>query len=303
MLFGLDWVTREAIRAGMTPQQAWAMGSLHGATRFGMDGEIGGMGGGRRADLVLLDDGYKPVNTWYGGELVVENGKITPLLDQALSTRYRYPDAAYHTVKLPKQLKLTPPLPTGAVIAHTIKTELPGITLGHATVRLEPAKDWQGHFDKHGLCFVTVVERIAKSTGNVAYGLLSNFNLKRGAVASSVGHDSHNIIIAGTNEADMQVALRAIGEIQGGACVVMDGKVTAMVPLPIAVTSFRPARHGEMEQVKALKIEWDKAGCSIPYMGFNLIPLSVIPEIRITDKGLVLVPETHLNRYRGGLSQ
>jgi adenine deaminase len=125
MLFGLDWVTREAIKAGMTPQQAWAMGSLHGATRFGMEGEIGGMGGGRRADLVLLDDAYKPVNTWYGGELVVEGGRITPLLDQALSTRYRYPDAAYHTVKLPKQVKLTPPLPSETVVAHTIKTELP----------------------------------------------------------------------------------------------------------------------------------------------------------------------------------
>jgi adenine deaminase len=291
MMFGLDWVTREAMRAGMTPQQAWAMGSLHGATRFGMEGDIGGMGGGRRADLVLLDDSYKPVNTWYGGELVVEGGKITPLLDAALSARYQYPQAAYHTVKLPKEIRLTPELPTAAVVAHTIKTELPGITLGHVTVRLEPANDWQSHFDKHGICFVTVVERHAKSAGNVAHGLLSNFNLKRGAVASSVGHDSHNIIIAGTNEADMQVALRAIEETQGGACVVMDGKVTAMVPLPIAGLLSDKRVTVVAEQVKALKIEWDKAGCSIPYMGFNLIPLSVIPEIRITDKGLVLVPE------------
>jgi adenine deaminase len=294
MLFGMDWVTREAIRAGMTPQQAWAMGSLHGATRFKMEGEIGGMGGGRRADLVLLDDGYKPVNTWYGGELVVEGGKITPLLDQALSRRYRYPEAAYHTVKLPKEVKLTPPLPNETVIAHTIKTELPGITLGHVTVRLEPARTWKEHFDKHGLCFVTVVERHAKSAGNVAHGLLSNFNLRRGAVASSVGHDSHNIIIAGVDEADMQVALRAIEKTQGGACVVMDGKVTAMVPLPIAGLLSDKRVTEVAEQVKALKLEWEKAGCSIPYMGFNLIPLSVIPAIRITDKGLVLVPEMQI---------
>jgi adenine deaminase len=185
-------------------------------------------------------------------------------------------------------------LPTEAVIAHTIKTELPGITLGHVTVKLDPAGDWQSHFDRHGLCFVTVVERHAKSAGNVAYGLLSNFNLKRGAVASSVGHDSHNIIIAGTNEADMQVALRAIEQTQGGACVVMDGKVTAMVPLPIAGLLSDKRVTEVAEQVKALKVEWDKAGCSIPYMGFNLIPLSVIPEIRITDKGLVLVPEMEI---------
>src|SRR5690606_697623 len=167
------------MKAGMKPEQAWAMGSLHGATRFGMEGEIGGMGGGRRADLVLLDDEFKPVNTWYGGELVVEDRKITPLLDQALSARYRYPDAAYRTVKLPREIKLTPELPTETVIAHTIKTELPGITLGHVKVPLEPANDWQTHFDRHGLCFVTVVERHAKSDGNVAHGLLSNFNLKR----------------------------------------------------------------------------------------------------------------------------
>jgi adenine deaminase len=291
LLFGLDWVTREAMKAGMSREQAWAMGSLHGATRFGMDGEIGGLGGGRRADLVLLTDELKPVSTWYGGELVVEDRKITPILDAALSNAYRYPEAAYHTVKLPKNLKLTPDLPTEPVIAHTIKTELPGITLGHVTVRLEPANDWQTHFERHGLCFVTVVERHGKSPGNVAHGLLNSFGLRKGAVASSVGHDSHNIIVAGTNEADMQVALDAIEARQGGVCVVMDGKVTAMVPLPIAGLLSDKRVHEVAEEVKLLKVEWEKAECTIAYMGFNLIPLSVIPEIRITDKGLVLVPE------------
>jgi adenine deaminase len=74
----------------------------------------------------------------------------------------------------------------------------------------------------------------------------------------------------------------------------MDGKVTAMVPLPIAGLLSDRRVTEVAEQVKALKIEWEKAGCSIPYMGFNLIPLSVIPEIRITDKGLVLVPEMQI---------
>jgi adenine deaminase len=294
LLFGLDWVVREAVKAGMTPEQAWSMGSLHGATRFGHDGEIGGLGGGRRADLVLLTDDLKPVSTWYGGELVVDQRKVTPVLEEALSKPYRYPDAAYHTVKLPKAVKLTPDLPTEKVIAHTIRTELPGIILGHVPVELEPANDWQTHFERHGLAFVTVIERHGKSDGNVGYGLLSNFNLTKGAVASSVGHDSHNIIIAGTNEADMQVALKAIEEKQGGVCVVMDGKVTAMVPLPIAGLLSDKRVHEVAEQVKLLKIEWEKAECTIPYMGFNLIPLSVIPEIRITDKGNVLVPEMQI---------
>lgn len=292
--FGLDWVVREARKAGMSPEQAWAMGSLHGATRFGMEGDFGGMGGGRRADLVMLDDDLNPISTWYGGELMVDQKKITPLLDETLSKPWRYPDAAYHTVKLPKQLKLTPELPTEKVVANTIKTELPGIILGHVKVELEPANDWQTHFERHGLCFVTVVERHGKSAGNVAYGLLSNFSLKSGAVASSVGHDSHNIILAGTNEADMQVALRAIEEHQGGACVVQDGKVTAIVPLPIAGLLSDKRVHEVAKEVQALKVEWEKAGCTIPYMGFNLIPLSVIPEIRITDMGLVTVPQMEI---------
>lgn len=291
LLFGLDWVTREAVRAGMTREQAWAMGSLHGATRYGHDGEIGGLGGGRRADLVLLDDELKPINTWYGGELVVEDRKITPVLDAALSRPYRYPEAAYHTVKLPKAVKLAPDLPTEAVDAHAIRTELPGIVLKHVTLRLEPANDWRTHFERHDLCFVTVVERHGKSPGNVAHGLLNGFGLKRGAVASSVGHDSHNIIVAGANEADMQVALRAIEAHQGGVCVVQDGKVVAIVPLPIAGLLSDKRVHEVADEVRELKEEWEKAGCTIAYMGFNLIPLSVIPEIRITDKGLVLVPE------------
>lgn len=294
LLFGLDWVVREAVKAGMSPEQAWSMGSLHGATRFGMEGDIGGLGGGRRADLVLMDDQLKPQSTWYGGELVVENRKITPRLDQALSQRYQYPDAAYVTVKLPEKLKLTPELPTKACTVNAIKTALPGITLIHEKVAIEPAEDWPSLFARYSLCFVTVVERHGKSAGNVAYGLLKDFGLKRGAVASSVGHDSHNIIVAGTNEADMQVAIAAIKAQQGGVCVVADGEVRAFVPLPIAGLLSDKRVTEVAEEVKVLKQEWAEAGCTIPYMGFNLIPLSVIPEIRITDKGLVLVPQMEL---------
>jgi len=282
------------VKAGMSPEQAWSMGSLHGATRFGMENEIGGLGGGRRADLVLMDDGLRPQCTWYGGELVVEHGKITARLDQALSQRYQYPKAAYATVKLPARLKLTPEMPARACTVNAIKTALPGITLIHEKIAIEPARDWPTLFERHGLCFVTVVERHGKSNGNVAYGLLKDFGLKRGAVASSVGHDSHNIIIAGTNEADMQAALDAIKQTQGGVCVVADGKVRAQVALPIAGLLSDKRITEVAEEVRQLKEEWREAGCTIPYMGFNLIPLSVIPEIRITDKGLVLVPQMEL---------
>ena len=294
LLFGLDWVTREAVRAGLSRPQAWSLGSLHPATRFGLDGEIGGLGGGRRADLVLVDDDLKVRNTWYGGALVVENRAITPLLDAALSRRYEYPKAAYATVKLARELKLVPAPPTEPCVANAIRTALPGITTFHVRVRLVPVNGWEGLLERHSLCFVAVVERHGRSNGRVSHGLLKDFGLKRGAVASSVGHDSHNIIIAGTNEADMQVALRAIEHHQGGVCVVAEGAVTAMVPLPIAGL-LSDKRIGEVAgNMKTLKTRWREAGCSIAFMGFNLIPLSVIPEIRLTDRGIVLVPQMTL---------
>jgi adenine deaminase len=292
LLFGLDWVAREAGKAGMSREQAWSMGSLHPATRFGMDGEIGGLGGGRRADIVLLDDGLNVRNTWYGGELVVEDRRITSVLDEALSRRYQYPGEAYATVHIQGTPRLVPDLPTERCVANTIRTALPGIVLFHERVTLEPRGDWPSLLQEHDLCFVAVVERHGRSAGpNVARGLLKDFGLKRGAVASSVGHDSHNVIVAGTNEDDMQVALAAIRERQGGVCVVADGKVIAMVALPIAGLLSDKRVTEVAAETRALKEAWAEAGCTIPYMGFNLIPLSVIPEIRITDKGLVLVPE------------
>ena len=294
MAFGLDWVVREALRVGMTPEQAWSMGSLHGATRFGLEGEIGGLGGGRRADLVLMDDDFKPRCTWYGGELVVQDRKITPRLDEALSNRYRYPAAAYATVTVPRDVRLTPELPTSPCTVNAIRTALPGITLFHDKISIEPAADWPEFLGRYDLSFVAVIERHGKSPGNCAHGFLKDFGLKRGAVASSVGHDSHNIIVAGTNEPDMQVALKAVADARGGVCVVAEGAVVAMVPLPIAGLLSDKRVTEVAADTRVLKQAWNEAGCTIPYMGFNLIPLSVIPEIRITDKGLVLVPEMQL---------
>jgi len=196
-------------------------------------------------------------------------------------------------VKLPPKPKLTPDLPTRRVTANVIRTELPGIILFHDRIVLEPAARWDEHFATHGLCFVTVIERHGKS-GKVAHGLLRNFGLRRGAVASSVGHDAHNIIIAGTNEADMALALATIKQAKGGVCIVRDGKVIAEVALPIAgLLSDLRAREIAKATTK-LKRAWTKAGCTLPYMGFNLIPLSVIPEIRITDQGLVTVPQMNI---------
>lgn len=294
MTFGLDWVAREAVRLGMTREQAWAMGSLHGATRFGMDGEIGGLGGGRRADIVLLDDDLRVQNTWYGGTLMVERAKITPALEETLSVRYRYPERAYDTVHVGKLGPLIPALPDRPVTVNAIGIELPGIVLPHRRIPLIPGRAWADTLTDHNLTFVTVIERHGLSDGRLAHGMLHDFGLRDGAVASSIGHDSHNIILAGTSEADMQIALEAVTAAHGGIAVVQGGKLTAFVPLPIAGLMSDKRVTEVAEETRVLKTAWDSVGCRIPYMGFNLIPLSVIPEIRITDMGLVTVPQMQI---------
>ncbi|MSU68338.1 MAG: adenine deaminase, partial [Opitutaceae bacterium] len=285
-LFGMDWVVRQAVAAGLPTTTAWSLGSLHPATRYAMDGDFGGLAPARRADIVLLNDALEVQNTWYGGELVVERRKITPLLERALSKPYRYPRAAYSTVKLPRKVTLTPPLPAKPVTANVIRVVPPGIVTAHDRVSLSPASSWADHLAKHRVCFLTVVERHGK-TGGVGYGLLRDFGLTDGAVASSVGHDAHNIVLAGTNERDMQLALATLKKMGGGVSVVRSGQVLASVALPIAGLLSDQRAPVVAKATTALKRAWKKLGCKVPYMGFNLLPLSVIPELRLTDKGLV----------------
>ncbi|MEC9227395.1 MAG: amidohydrolase family protein, partial [Verrucomicrobiota bacterium] len=203
-LFGMDWVVRQAVKAGMPPELAWSAGSLHGATRYAMDNELGGLGPGRRADLVLLNDDLEVQNTWFGGELVVEDKSVTADLDKILTEdRYQYPKPAYQTVSLPKNPKLVPELPKEAGRLNCIRTELPGLITLHRTIELtEATNSWENVLEEHDLCYLTVVERYGKN-GGIVYSLLEKFGLTTGAVASSVGHDAHNIVLAGTNEEDM----------------------------------------------------------------------------------------------------
>jgi len=287
--YGLDWVVREAMAAGVPPERAWSMASLHPATRYGLDGEMGGLGGGRRADLVLLD-GWAVRSTWLGGVLMVEDGEPTEALEEAMARRYRYPDAAYRTVRCPPEPRLVPDLPDGPCTANVMRVELPGILIRHERIPLGPVRSWPEVLAAHDLCFVAVIERHGR-TGTVGHGLLQGFGLRSGAVASSVGHDAHNLVVAGTEEAEMRAAVEAIRTAQGGVCVVREGKVVAMVRLPIAGLMSDLRAQEVAAETAALKRAWEEAGCRLPYMGFNLLPLAVIPEIRLTDRGLVRVPQ------------
>jgi len=287
--FGLDWVVRQTNKLGLDKTSSWSMGSLHPATRYNIDKDYGALGHSRRADIIMLDDNLNVYNTWLGGQLVVENKKITSLLDKQLSNhRYLYPKKAYKTIKLPKIINFIPEIPSKDNFKiNTIKTNLPGIITSLETINInKKPKLWIEVLDFYNLCHLCVIERHGKD-GHYAHGFIKNFNLKSGAVASSVGHDAHNIIVAGINENDMKFAVELINEYQGGLVIVDNGKLISKVKLPIAgLLSDKKASEVAKEN-RLFKENWTKSGATLPYMGFNLLPLSVIPEIRLTNKGLI----------------
>ena len=287
--FGLDWVVRQANVLGINKTTAWSMGSLHPATRYNIDRDYGALGHSRRADIVMVDDNLTVQNTWLGGQLVVENKKITSTLDEQLThNRYKYPAKAYNTINLPKNIQMIPDIPKEKDIKiNVIRTQLPGIVTFKEQVQIkELVTDWSEVMKNHNLCHLCVIER-HNISGDYAHGFLKDFNLKNGAVASSVGHDAHNIVVAGLNVEDMKFAVDRINETQGGIVIVQNKKLISEVKLPIAgLLSDKKASEVAAENIK-FKKSWEDAGCTLPYMGFNLLPLSVIPNFRITNKGLV----------------
>ena len=294
--FGLDWVVRQARDLGINKETAWSMGSLHPATRYNIDRDYGALGHSRRADIIMIDDELNVHNTWLGGKLVVEDKKITADLDKQLtSNRFRYPSKAYNTVHLPSNIQMIPQVPdNNDYTINVIRAQLPGIVTFKDQIQVKDThSDWSEILESNNLCHLCVIERHNKE-GDYAHGFLKNFNLASGAVASSVGHDAHNIIVAGLNEEDMQFAVNRIKETQGGIVIVNDQKLIAEVKLPIAgLLSDKKASEVAKEN-EIFKKSWIDAGCSLPYMGFNLLPLSVIPNFRITNKGLIDVNSMHI---------
>ncbi len=287
--FGLDWVVQQASKLGINQTTSWSMGSLHPATRYNIDRDYGALGHSRRADIVMVDDNLKVHNTWLGGYLAVENKKITSSLDEQLTNqRYKYPAKAYNTVHLPKNIQMIPDIPKEKDFKiNVIRTQLPGIVTFKEQIQIkELIADWSIVMKNHNLCHLCVIERHNKSC-DYGHGFLKDFNLKNGAIASSVGHDAHNIIVAGLNTEDMKFALDRINQTQGGIVIVQNQKLIAEVKLPIAgLLSDKKASEVASENEK-FKKSWIDAGCTLPYMGFNLLPLSVIPNFRLTNKGLV----------------
>ena len=278
----MDDVLRKAIAGGIAPELAFCSATLHAARAYGLS-DLGAIAPGYRADLLVLADPERVEveRVYVGGRLVAEGGKLTVDLPQA------DPAGVRGTVNVDLE-RLSFRISAGEGVARVI-----GVVPGQVVTEelLLPPRVEGGEVvadPERDVLKLAVVER-HRGTGNVGLGLVKGFGLRTGALASSVAHDSHNIVVVGASDADMQAAVAALVRLGGGQVAVAEGEVLAELPLPIAgLMSDRPlaevARAGR-ELVQAAQ----ELGCTLPdpFMQLSFLTLPVIPALKLTDRGLV----------------
>ena len=287
----MNRVLRHAIAQGVRPMTAIQMATLNTATHFGLERELGSITPGRRADVVISSDLIAlPIEMVIArGKVMAEHGKLTAEIPP-----YAYPASAKNTVRLGKRLaaadfEIAAPRGANAVTARVI-----GVVENQApTKALEKTltvKDGRVQMDRAGdVCQIALVER-HRATGAVVNALVSGFRYNVDcAVAATVAHDSHHMLVVGTNQADMALAANRLAEVGGGAIVVSKGKELALVPLPIAGLMSDQRAEIVAAQADKLVAAMRACGCTLnnAYMQHTLLALVVIPDLRISDKGLI----------------
>lgn len=277
----MDAVLRKAISLGLDPVRAIRLATLNVAQYLGRR-DLGAVAPGFRANLVVLSD-LERVSAelvFYRGKLVARGGKlIAPLPRRArgLENTVRVKPFSLQELKL----RAGDEMPAIEVLPGQIVTRKamvrPKIEGGEAVA--DPERD---------ILKLVVVER-HRATGNIGVGLVRGFGLREGALASSISHDSHNLIAVGAADGDIFVALQEIIRHQGGLAVAAGGKVLESLPLPIAgLLSPQPAEEvaARVERLERLAAG---LGCRLPspFAALSFLALPVIPEIRLTDKGIV----------------
>ncbi len=275
----INFIINAAIRHGIAPIEAIRMATLNTARAFGLS-RTGAIAPGYRADMVLFDNlaDIQPKAVFTLGTLY----------DPAAPIKVRpVPDEVYNTVH-PAPVSLESfrlfidrnPMPVIQTVPHQLVTKL--------VYRSVPTDENGLFVPQPGLNKLAVIER-HHATGNIGLGIVEGLNIHSGAVASTVAHDSHNIVVAGDTDADMLLAVETLKDCHGGYCVVHKGKVLACLPLPIAglmtdapVEEVLQKQHALLEAAHAL-------GCtdeSDPLVLLSFLALPVIPEVRLTDLGL-----------------
>jgi len=279
----IDHILRKAVRLGLPPVTAIQMASLNAAEYFGLRGR-GAIGPGYYGDIVIVDDlwNFRARMVFREGRLVARDGSMVVELPRprgGLATRtmrvkpLKLEDVA---IRIPgERARVIGVLPHQLITQSLVEK----VTTEDGAVRTDVERD---------ILKTAVVER-HRGTGNVGLGLVKGFGLQRGAIASSVAHDSHNIIALGVTDADLVSAIEAVAGMGGGQVVVEGGKVLAKLALPIAGIMS----SGTMEHVNGALLSLRKAcrqlGSPVenPFAILSLLALPVIPVLKITDMGLV----------------
>ncbi len=286
----LDASVRTALKCGVDFATAIQMVSLNAARAFHLDDEIGGLAPGRRADINITTgaDDFKVLSVIAGGKEIVDNGKCLVSYPKA-----EHKPCLLNTTALKKPItadsfKLIAPEGAKKVKALVMDT-LPWIPITTPReVELE-VKDGVVQCDvEQDVLYIAQVERYGIN-GNVGKAFMGGFHMKEGAIASSVGHDNHNIIVMGTNFEDMAVAVNQLIEIGGGQNVVKDGEVLACIPYPVGgLLSDLSAEELADEKRKINGIIHELGSpISIPFMFLSFICLAAIPSYAITDVGFI----------------